>query len=149
MFKCNIGIFTPTNKKKLSYDAKSGIPFVKMLSRDKVSRNPICLSYNDSPNLNQQLEKLSTIKRVISPNFDYFKSRYRENQKLPSFMENVNSRMAITGLSFEMLQSNRYSLIENMRPIYSSLNEKKSFRVVPKQRHTPLYINYAPEKLLK
>ena len=55
------------------------------------------------------LDKLSTQKRIVTPNFNMFKPRYRMGQKLPSFMENVGSRLSITGLSYEMLKANNYT----------------------------------------
>ena len=60
-------------------------------------------------NFDQMMDKLSTQKRVISPNFSFFKGRYRKGQQLPSFMENLNNRLAITGLSYEMIKANGYS----------------------------------------
>ena len=59
-------------------------------------------------NIDSMLDKLSTQKRIISPSFCLFKGRYRTGQQLPSFMENLNNRMSINGLSFEMLKANNF-----------------------------------------
>ena len=86
-----------------------------MLSREKASRKPLETMREIPENINEMMSKLSTQRRVITPNFKLIKPRYKTGQKLPSFMENVNNRMAITKLSFEMLKANNYS---DMDPLY-------------------------------
>ena len=71
-------------------------------------------------------ELLSTRKRTIAPSFERFKSRYREGQEMPAFMENLNNRTSITALCFEMLKANNYSE-NNMSSQISSCSPKKSF----------------------
>ncbi len=72
------------------------------------------------------LDKLSTQRRVITPNFNMFKSRYRKGQQLPAFMENLNNRMAITGLSYEMLKANNYADIDTAGNTLSPFSSNKS-----------------------
>ena len=64
----------------------------------------------------QSTEKLIVPSKIPSPNFRLSKSRYSKGQELPSFMQNINNRIALTGLSFEMLKANKYSDNESKEP---------------------------------
>lgn len=88
---------------------KADINFGKMISREELNRarsrdagrEPVV----DKEAVDKGMRMVE--RRVIAPDFNRFKGRYRLGQQLPAFMENLNSRMAITGLSFEMLRANR------------------------------------------
>jgi len=86
----------------------SVIPFTKMLSREEAAAKvPQFLTFTPS-NIDSMMKKLSTQKRVIAPNFNLFKPRYKKGQLLPSYMESLNNRMTITKLSYEMLRANNF-----------------------------------------
>jgi len=91
-----------TNSKDSFNTARSGISFAKILPREKASSKPSKLISDHT------YDVLSPQKKTISPNFNHFKARYRKGQKLPSYMENINNRMTITKLSYEMLKANNY-----------------------------------------
>jgi hypothetical protein len=55
-----------------------------MLSREKASPKLPELLADTPPNIDSMMEKLSTQKRVIVPDFNLFKPRYRKGQRLPS-----------------------------------------------------------------
>ena len=44
----------------------------------------------DTERMNRYYDKLSTVKRIITPQFTTYKSRYSNGQQLPSFMQVVN-----------------------------------------------------------
>lgn len=97
------------------------------------NKRNIAVRVNDGyGNVDKILDKLSTKARIISPNFNFFKSRYRKGQKLPAFMENLNNRMAITGLSYEMLKANNYVDTDFAETQALCFGAKKSFRVEKK-----------------
>eukprot|EP00826_Nyctotherus_ovalis_P033541 TRINITY_DN2723_c0_g1_i2.p4 TRINITY_DN2723_c0_g1~~TRINITY_DN2723_c0_g1_i2.p4 ORF type:complete len:116 (+),score=27.02 TRINITY_DN2723_c0_g1_i2:864-1211(+) len=77
-----------------------------MLSREEAATKP-CESFPLTA-LDGDLGKLSTHKRIIVPKFDLSKARYKNGQRLPSYMECVNNRISITKLSYEMLKANNY-----------------------------------------
>ena len=107
-----------------------GIPFSKMMSREAANRKKYAqMSEINTDSVNKVLDKLSTAKRVITPDFNLFKSRYIQKQQLPAFMQNLHNRMSITGLSFEMLKANNYTEIELPGTGTSSLEPRKSFHV--------------------
>lgn len=111
--------------------SKAGVSFDHMIPREPELRGrrnqPIRVI--NSENINRILDKLSTQHRVITPDFNMFKARYRKDQKLPAFMENLNNRMAITGLSFEMLRANNALDYEESEAPFSSFGGKRSFNV--------------------
>eukprot|EP00826_Nyctotherus_ovalis_P031425 TRINITY_DN2511_c0_g2_i1.p1 TRINITY_DN2511_c0_g2~~TRINITY_DN2511_c0_g2_i1.p1 ORF type:complete len:316 (+),score=65.95 TRINITY_DN2511_c0_g2_i1:359-1306(+) len=147
-FKCNIGSTTAEFKEKAqAAQVRCGIPFSKMLPRNSLPTHSLQVSAPDPHSINKILEKLSTQKRVLTPNFCYFKSRYKEGQKLPSFMESLNSRLAITTLSFEMLKANGYLAAKDKKPVYSSFGEKKLFNVQRPGTNQVSFNNYMPECL--
>ena len=148
-FKCNLGSSAAEIKTKLigTVHIPSGVPFSKMLSRNFDFRNN--QNANQIPlNINKLLGRLSNQKRILTPNFNMFKSRYMEGQQLPSFMQNLNNRLAITKLSYEMLKSNRYSDIKDMKPVYTSFGSKRSFHMENKRPLTGSidFLSYSPEK---
>ncbi len=104
---------------------RSLIPFEKMTSREQCVRSTPVLPSDEQcfSTASRNIERLSTVRRTTAPNFDYFKARYRVGQTLPSFMENLNTRMALTGLSSEMLTANNYA--------------NASFRPVPQWMRKP------------
>jgi len=148
LFQCNIGISIALVKSNIANTEhiKSGIPFSKMLPRNSGPIYSSQASAAESGNINKILEKLSTQKRVLTPNFCFFKSRYREGQTLPSFMENLNNRLAITTLSSEMLRANGYATNRGTRAIYSSFGEKKS-NVGRPDTNQVSFNDYAPKSI--
>lgn len=147
-FRCNIGSTTADFKEKAQTDqVKSGVLFSKMLPRNSLPTHSLQVSAPDPRSINRIPEKLSTQKRVLTPSFCNFKSRYKEGQKLPSFMESLNSRLAITTLSFEMLKANGYLAAKDKKPVYSSFGEKKSFNVQRPGTNQVSFNNYMPECL--
>ena len=88
---------------------KSGITFSKMLAHNYVIKKA-----DDSPQEVGKKIDIQTLvkKRIATPNFSYALPKFRKGQQLPSYMENVHSRMSINALCFEMLKSNGYSEYE-------------------------------------
>jgi len=145
-------IMTPPSKivRLNGSEPKVGVPFRKMMSREATgdlftshSRKGAGVQNIGSVISTKDLEKLSTVKRVISPSFKRFKARYRNNQLMPSFMENVNNRISIEGLSYEMLKANNYFEVERGSPV-STCSPKKSFnRKIYSPISSPTYKNYS------
>ena len=95
--------------------------------------------------IHKYYDKLSHVKKIITPNFLKFKSRYTENQKLPSFMQNVNSRLSLVTLSGEMIKSNKYDKLDYY-------NSGSLFNVMKTNRNDlkiPTLQNFESEKAFK
>jgi hypothetical protein len=133
---------------------KVGIPFSKMMPRSSdgclagqgLRRSGSACSYHSMTieGLKKNMDKLSTCKRIIAPKFERFKSRYREGQSMPSFMENVNNRTSINSLCFEMLKANNY-FATDMGSQISSCSPKKSFnKKTFSPTASPSFKSYAP-----
>jgi len=91
--------------------AKGLIIFDKMIARNKanfIKKDIVDCIAHDPDNVVKKFDKLSTVKRTTTPNFDHVKGRYYKGQVLPSYMENLNNRMSIAGLSGEMIKQNAY-----------------------------------------
>jgi hypothetical protein len=118
-----------TSGRDLLSTARSGIPFVKMLSRETASPKPKKL-IND-----HAYDTLPSQRKIIAPNFNHFKARYRKGQKLPSYMENVNNRMTITKLSYEMLKANNYYAepIDDLKNYNSFITSRNHSTRYPKE----------------
>jgi len=138
-----------------------GIPFAKMISRDSSGSylSPAAIGKKSAPhtesdaNIDKILDKLSTVKRVVTPSFDLFKARYRKDQQLPSFMEGMNNRMSITGLSYEMLKANSYTEVDLAPPVStfttkkSFVNEKRKSIIDSSRSMSGCFNDYTPEKI--
>ena len=64
------------------------VSFNKMKGREPVTgvKKPHTTSV-DTEKINKYYDKLSTVRRIITPQFNAYKPRYYKNQILPSFME--------------------------------------------------------------
>ena len=75
-------------------------------------------------NIVKHFDKLSTCRRIITPRFERFRSRYSEGQVLPCFMQNINTRTSLTTLSFEMLKAS--NCIQDSRSLPASARRSRT-----------------------
>lgn len=120
-----------------------GVPFSRLISRERIAEcEPVPLLLKN-PKLSEDLkhcrDKLSTSKRLVTPDFDKSKARYRIGQELPSFMENLNNRMSLTMLSSEMLKANRFRESED---ITSHRREIRLFKIFKGKNGVMKYKSY-------
>ena len=130
---------------------KLAITFNKLTSRDSTGDlfgNSPKKSYFCSPHppviiSSKHMDRLSTCKRVTSPSFNGSMGRYKDGQRVPSFMQSVNNRTSLNSLCFEMLKANHY-FNAKPSPVVSSCSPRRSFnRKVYSPQSRPSYYNYS------
>ena len=66
---------------------KSVVSFNKMKGREPTNVKKPHTTSVDTEKINKYYDKLSTVRRIITPQFNAYKPRYTKDQQLPSFME--------------------------------------------------------------
>lgn len=113
---------------------KAVVSFNKMKGREPMtaSKKPHTTSV-DTEKINKYYDKLSTVRRIITPQFNAYKPRYSKDQVLPSFMEKINSRTSLTTQNMEMFKSNGF-LEGNFQTILSSFKPKEVASPIKRMR---------------
>lgn len=132
----NTGVALVMNTKDPFSSTHSSVYFSKMLPRDKGLPKLSEIPLSNLSDMDSLLNNLSTRKRIITPNFNLFKGRYRKGQKLPSFMENINNRLTITELSYEMLKSNHY--FDSTSAYDTQREDSKLLEKEPSNKYAPV-----------